>query len=128
MGFREVREHAPRVKIRNLRSSSCWKCIEIANPTTDTFFLYHSKSFTIPSGGPFWLLGGGGGGCVTACAPRAPPPPPPPAYGPAFRGLTNSRGKIGTARSLWETNNIHLSVPFIFTVWNQGGSHDLQVT
>ena len=26
--------------------------------------------FTIPLGGPFWLLGGGG-----ACAPRAPPAP-----------------------------------------------------
>ena len=69
MGFREVREHAPRVKIKNLRSSNCWKCIEIANPTTTTFFLYHFKSFTIPSGGPFWLLGGGGvhPPCLRAC-------------------------------------------------------------
>ena len=35
--------------------------------------LYRFKSFMIPSGGLFWLLGGKG-----ACAPRAPP-----AYGPA---------------------------------------------
>ena len=55
-GFREVRGHAPWENIRNLRSSNCWKCIEIVNPTTTTLFLYH-KSFMIPSGGPFWLLG-----------------------------------------------------------------------
>ena len=67
LGFREVRGHAPREKNRNLRSSNSWKCIEIVNPTTTTLFLYHFKSFTIPSG-PFRLFGGGGG----ACAPRAP--------------------------------------------------------
>ena len=75
--FREVRAHASPEKIRNLRSSNCWKCIQIVNATATTLFLYHFKSFTIPSGGPFWLFGGGG-----ACAPRAPP-----AYGPV---ATNS--------------------------------------
>ena len=55
--------------IRNLRTLNCWKCIQIVNPNTTTLFLYHFKSFTIPSGGPFWLLGGGV---------RAPPPPPTP--------------------------------------------------
>ena len=34
----------------------------MANPTITTLFLYHFKSFTIPSSGPFWLLRG-------ACAP-----------------------------------------------------------
>ena len=46
----------PQKKIRNLRSSNCWKCIQIVNPTTTTLVLYHFKSFTILSGGPFWLL------------------------------------------------------------------------
>ena len=59
--------HVPPEKNRNLRSSNCWKYIQIVNPTTITLVLYHFKSFTIPSGGPFWLLGGWG-------APRAPPP------------------------------------------------------
>ena len=59
----------PQKNIRHLRSSNCWKCTEIVNPTTTTLFLYHFKSFTIPSGGPFWLLGGGGGG-----TPRIPLP------------------------------------------------------
>ena len=59
-----------RKKIRNLRSSNCWKCIQIVNPNITTLFLYDFESFTIPSGGPFWLLGGGGG----SCSPRAPPP------------------------------------------------------
>ena len=63
----------PRKKIRNLRSSKCWKCIQIVIPTTTTLVLYHFKSFTISSGGPFWLLGGGG---VRAH------PAHPPAYGP----------------------------------------------
>ena len=58
-------------KIRNLRSSKCWKCTEMVNLTITVFFLYHFKYFTIPSGGPFWFFWGGGG----ACAPRAPPPP-----------------------------------------------------
>ena len=52
----------PREKNRtDLRSSNCWKCIGIVNLTITTLFFYHFKSFTIPSGGPFWLLGGGGG-------------------------------------------------------------------
>ena len=66
-----VRGHASPEKIRNLRSSNCWKCIEIANLTITLLYLYDFKSFTIQSGGPFWLLGGG------ACAPTHPP-----AYGP----------------------------------------------
>ena len=60
--------HASPDKIRNLRSSNCWKCIEIVNLTITVLFLYHFKYFSIPSGGPFCLLGG-------ACAPRASPPP-----------------------------------------------------
>ena len=57
--------HALPEKIQNLRSSNCWKCIEIVNLTTTLLFLYHFKYFIIPSGGPFWLLGG-------ACAPPLP--------------------------------------------------------
>ena len=71
-GFGGSRDMLPRKKIRNLRSSNCWKCIEVVNFTITVLFLYHLKYFTIPSGGPFWLFGGGGG---SACAPRAPPPP-----------------------------------------------------
>ena len=73
-------------KNRNLRFSNCWKCIEIVNPTITTLFFYHFKSFTIPSGGPFWLLRG---------VNNSPPPPPHththPAYGPAdaYRMLTS---------------------------------------
>ena len=63
-------------KIRNLRSSNCWKCTEMVNLTVTVLFLYHFKYFTISSGGPFFVLGGREG----ACAPRAPPSP---AYGPA---------------------------------------------
>ena len=48
-------------KMRNLRSSICWKCTEIVNLTITVLFLYHFKYFTIPSGGSFWFLGGGGG-------------------------------------------------------------------
>ena len=62
-GFREVRGHVPSEKMRNWRPSNCWKYIEIVNPTTTTLILYHFGFFTIPSGGPSWLLGGGGG-CV----------------------------------------------------------------
>ena len=61
-GVRGFRGHAPPEKIRNLRSSNCWKCIEIINPIINVLFLYHFKYFTIPSGG--------GGGCV-----RTPPLP-----------------------------------------------------
>ena len=43
----------PGKKNRNLRSSNCWKCTEIVNPTITASFLYHCKSFTIPSGEPF---------------------------------------------------------------------------
>ena len=58
------------VKIINLRSPNCCKCIEIANPTITVLFLYHFKYYMIPLGGPFWLLGD------DACAFRAPPHPP----------------------------------------------------
>ena len=69
----------PGKKNRNLRSSNCWKCIEIVNPTTTTLFLCHFKSFTIPSG-PFRLFGGGG--CMhTPCTP--------PANGPAHPQKTS---------------------------------------
>ena len=47
-----------------------------------TLFLYRLKYFTIPSGGPFWLLGGGV---------RTPRTPPPRAYGPG-QPLTRSNG------------------------------------
>ena len=57
--------------MRNLRPSNCWKCIEIVNSTTTTLILYHFEFFTIPSGGPIWLLGDGV--ASDACAPRAPP-------------------------------------------------------
>ena len=63
--FREARGHAPPEKIRNLRSSNCWKSIQIVDPNTTTLISYHFKSFTIPSGGPVFVilaLGGGGGG------------------------------------------------------------------
>ena len=46
-----------RKKNRNLWSSVLWKCIDIVNPTNTTLFLYHFKSFTIPSGRLFRLLG-----------------------------------------------------------------------
>ena len=52
-GGRGVRGHASPEKIRNLRSSNCWKCIKIVNLTITVLFLYHFKYFTIPSGGPF---------------------------------------------------------------------------
>ena len=52
-------EHALPEKIRNLKSSNCWKWIEIVNLTITVLFLYHFKYFTIPSGGPFCHLGRG---------------------------------------------------------------------
>ena len=53
-------------KNRNLRSSNCWKCTEMVNLTVTMLFLYHSKYFTISSGGPLWFLEG----CVrTPCTP-----------------------------------------------------------
>ena len=48
-------------KFRNFRSSNCWKCGKIVNPTITTLYLGHFKFFTVPSGGPFWLVRGGGG-------------------------------------------------------------------
>ena len=62
-------------KIRNLRSSNCWKCTEMVNLTVTVLFLYHFKYFTISSGGPFFVLGGRGGGGVRA-HPAHPPPLP----------------------------------------------------
>ena len=61
-GFWGVPGDASPEKIRNLRSSNCWKCTEIVNLTITVLFLYHFKYFTIPLGGPFWFLRGGGGG------------------------------------------------------------------
>ena len=58
-----------------------WNCQFYHHPA---LFLYHYKSFTVPSGRPFWLLGRGWG---CACAPRAPP-----AYGPALMYNRNSNG------------------------------------
>ena len=58
----------PGEKIRNLRSSNCWKCMEIVNPTTTTLFLFHFKSSYDPIRRTFLALG------HTA--------QPPPAYGP----------------------------------------------
>ena len=49
----------PRKEDRNLRSSNCWKCIQIVNPTTTTLYLYYFISFSIQSGGLFWFLGEG---------------------------------------------------------------------
>ena len=57
-GFWRVPGDASPEKIRNLRSSNCWKCTGIVNLAITVLFLYHFKYFTIPSG-----------------APRAPPPP-----------------------------------------------------
>ena len=61
-----VRRQAPPEKFRNLRFSKCWKCVEIVNPTITALYLGHLQFFTVPSGGPFWLLGG----CMrTPCTP-----------------------------------------------------------
>ena len=57
-GFGGSQRMLLRKKTWNLRSSNCWKCIEIVNHTITMLFLYNFKYFTIPSGGPFWLLGG----------------------------------------------------------------------
>ena len=70
----------PGKKNRNLRSSNCWKCTEIVNPTISTLFLYHFKSFTIPQGGPFWLLEKEGGDAHPAHFP---------AYGPVITSATS---------------------------------------
>ena len=53
-----IRGHVSLEEIRNLKSSNCWKCIEIVCSIIFMLFLYHFKYFTIPSGGPFWLLVG----------------------------------------------------------------------
>ena len=73
-----------------LRFQNCWKCIEIVNPTITTFFLYHFEFFTIPSGGPFWLLGRG----VRA------PPAHPAAYGPGFCKHNKSSFDLNRIRRL----------------------------
>ena len=75
--------HAPPEKIRNLRYSNCWKYIQTVNAYTTMLFLYHFKSFTIASGGPYGSWEGGGGG--SACAPRALP-----AYGLEQKDLKTS--------------------------------------
>ena len=60
-------------KIRNSRSSNCWKCTEMVNLTITVLVLYHFKYFTIQSGVPIWFFFSlGGGGCVrTARTPLA---------------------------------------------------------
>ena len=57
--------------------------LKLSIQPSPTLFLYRLKSFTIPSGGPFLLLGGG------MRTPRTPPPPR--AYGPG-QPLTRSNG------------------------------------
>ena len=46
-------------KIRKLRSSSCWKCIKIVNPSITTLFLYHFK-YLRSHQADLLALGGGG--------------------------------------------------------------------
>ena len=53
-----------------------WNCQSLNHHV----LLYHFKSFTIPSGGPFWLLGG-------LCA----SPAYNPGYGPALRDIRHNR-------------------------------------
>ena len=65
--FWGVRGSCSSGKNKNLRSSNCWKSYH-QSYHHHVIFVSQFKSFTIPSGGPFWLLGG-------ACAPRAPPLP-----------------------------------------------------
>ena len=43
----------PRKKIRNLRSSNCWKCIENVNLTITLLFLYHLRSHQADLFGPW---------------------------------------------------------------------------
>ena len=67
-GSQGVRGHASPKHFCNFRSSICWKCTEIVNPTITTLFcnVFLKKPFIIPSDGPFLLLGGGGGGLEMA--------------------------------------------------------------
>ena len=58
--------HAPRENNRNLRSSNCWKCIKIVNPTITTLFLHHFKYLRSHQADLFGSCGGVRGG---ACAP-----------------------------------------------------------
>ena len=104
------RGHVPPEKIRNLRSSNCWKCIEIVNLTITLLFLYHLKYFTISSGGPFWLLGGG---CVRT--PRTPP-----AYGPVlvkYRFTSALYQALASLRHLdHEYSTVHTAVATLYTL------------
>ena len=65
----EVSGDASPEKIRNLRSSNCWKCTEIVNLTITVLFFYHLNILRSHQA-DLLVLGGGGGG---ACAPSAPP-------------------------------------------------------
>ena len=50
----------------NLRSSNCWKCIKIVNPTITTLFLHHFKYLRSHQADLFGSCGGCGGGGVHA--------------------------------------------------------------
>ena len=68
-GFRGAGACSPGQKLEIWSLQTARNALELSNPTTITLFWIILNFFTIPSGGPFWLLGG-------ECAPRAPPPPP----------------------------------------------------
>ena len=92
-------------KIRKLRSSSCWKCIKIVNPSITTLFLYHFK-YLRSHQADLLALGGGG-----ACAPR---PPPLPTGLHCCTGLRRSQKKrnVGTFRAkVWLVSNYTQQVP-----------------
>ena len=105
LGGRGSEDMLPRKKKRNLRSSNCWKCIEIANLTITLLFLYDFKSFTIPSGGPFWLLAHGA----------------PPAYGPINTAQATKFGIGELCETLCKMfscdNNIKPAVYFILLLY-----------
>ena len=62
---------SPAGKFCNMKSSDCWKCIEVVNPTINHIILYHLISLKISSGRPFWPFLAPKG--VGACAPRTLP-------------------------------------------------------
>ena len=80
-------------KNRNLRSSNCWKCIEILNATITTLCLYHFKFFTTHKA--YLFRSWGGGGCVRT----------PPAYGPNLYSssaiMADERDNIAVLHEFW---------------------------